>query len=73
MARREAEAAVMTSLARLPEEQRIAVRMHYMEGRPAQDVAATLGKSSEAAYMLMRRGLKAMRQFLGSASQFLTR
>ncbi len=52
------------ALARLPEDQRRAVEMHHLQGRPLAEVAATLGRSKGAVAQLLFRGLKKLREFL---------
>jgi RNA polymerase sigma-70 factor, ECF subfamily len=42
MARQEASAAVISSVARLTEDQREVVRMRFLEGRPVEEIAASL-------------------------------
>lgn len=72
LAEREASAAIVSSMARLTEEQRAVVRMRFMEGRSVDEVAARLGKSNAAVHMLCHRALKNLRVFVGSISRFLT-
>jgi RNA polymerase sigma-70 factor, ECF subfamily len=62
----EASAAVLSSLARLTDEQRDVVRMRFLEDLPIPEIAAAIGKSEPAVYMLCARGLKALAAFLGS-------
>jgi RNA polymerase sigma-70 factor (ECF subfamily) len=66
IAAREASAAVVSSLARLTDEQRDVVRMRFLEDRPVAEIAAIMSKSEPAIYMLCARGLKALSGFLGS-------
>lgn len=72
-ARSEAVAAVLTSLARLTEDQRDVIRLRFLEGLPVGEVASRLGKSDDAVHALSRRGLNALRESLGSLSRFLSR
>ena len=72
LAKREASAAVLSSLARLTDDQREVVRMRIMEGKQAADVAAELGKPEAAVHMLCHRGLKALRVMLVSITRYLT-
>lgn len=55
------------ALEELPEAQREAVRMHYLEGMKLAEVAEQLGKTSGAVAGLLHRGIKTLRQRLGSA------
>lgn len=68
---REAAAAVVSSLARLSDDQRAAIRMRFLEDRPVSEIAVTLGKTEDAVYMLCHRGLKALQEHLGSISRYL--
>ena len=52
------------ALARLPEDQRLAVELHHLRGRPVAEVARELGRSEGAAGALLARGLKKLRQLL---------
>jgi RNA polymerase sigma-70 factor (subfamily 1) len=71
LARREAAAAVISSLARLTDAQRDVVRMRFLEDRPVAEIAATLGKSEEAVYRLCSRGLDALQKMLGTITRYL--
>jgi RNA polymerase sigma-70 factor (ECF subfamily) len=73
LAKREASAALLSSLARLTDEQRVAVRMRVLEGRSAAEVAGQLGKSEAAVNMLCHRGLKALRSHIGTITRYLSR
>jgi RNA polymerase sigma-70 factor (ECF subfamily) len=46
----------------LPEDQREAVRLRYLEGWPLSRIAETLGRSEEAAASLIKRGMVKLRQ-----------
>ncbi len=73
VARNEASAAVLSSLARLPEDQREAIRLRFLEDMPVGDVARCLGKTDAAIHGLCRRGLRGLREFLVSMSRYLTK
>lgn len=64
LARRETAAAIISSMARLTEEQREVIRMRLMENRTAAEVGAILRKSEAAVNMLTYRGLQSLRRFL---------
>ena len=51
-------------LAKLPERQRVAVSLHYLAERPAEEVAAALGVNRDNAYQLVSRGLATLRSLL---------
>jgi RNA polymerase sigma-70 factor (ECF subfamily) len=57
-----------TALAALPEDQRRAVEMHHLEGRPLAEVAAVLGRSKGAVAQLLFRGLKKLRELMGGSA-----
>ena len=73
LGRDEAAAALISSLARLGREQRVVVRLRFLEGRSVAEVAAELGKTDEAVHALCYRGLKALRAAMVSISRFLSR
>jgi RNA polymerase sigma-70 factor, ECF subfamily len=52
------------ALTQLPEDQRLAVELHHLRGRPVAEVARELGRSAGAAGALLARGLKKLRQLL---------
>lgn len=49
----------------LPDDQRTAVEMHYLQGLPLADVASQLNRSRAAAAMLVYRGITTLRRVLG--------
>ncbi len=55
------------AIERLPESQREAVRLHYLEGMKLSEVAAKLDKSTGAIAGLLHRGMKTLRQQLGES------
>ncbi len=71
LARREAAAAVISSLARLTDDQRQVIRLRFLEGRPVAEVAARLGKSETAIHGLCYRGLGRLGAPLASMRQYL--
>ena len=64
VARSESASALQAALDSLPEDQRQAVRLKHIEGRPVAEIAQTLGKSEAAVAGLLRRGVVALRQKL---------
>jgi RNA polymerase sigma-70 factor (ECF subfamily) len=52
------------ALTRLPDDQRIAVERHHLQGRPLADVAVELGRSRGAVGALLLRAMKKLRQLL---------
>ncbi len=72
-ARHESQATLDRALAQLPPAYAQVVRLHDLEGRPVVEVAAALGRSPGAVYMLRARALEHLQELLGSASQFFSR
>jgi RNA polymerase sigma-70 factor (ECF subfamily) len=52
------------ALARLPDDQRRAVELHYLKGGSLGDVGRQLGRGERAVAGLLCRGLKKLREFL---------
>jgi RNA polymerase sigma-70 factor, ECF subfamily len=52
------------ALARLPDEQRRVVELHYLKGLAVAEVAAQIGRTRPAAVGLLFRGLKRLRELL---------
>jgi RNA polymerase sigma-70 factor, ECF subfamily len=52
------------AIARLPEDQRRVVELHYLRGLAVADVAAEIGRSRPAAVGLLFRGLQRLRELL---------
>ena len=59
------------ALRTLPPDYARTVELYDLEGRPVEEVAAALGRSSGAVYMLRMRAHERLRDVLGSASQIL--
>lgn len=57
---------VAAAVERLPESQREAIRLHYLEGMKLNDVAEQLDKSTGAVAGLLHRGMKTLREQLGA-------
>jgi RNA polymerase sigma-70 factor (ECF subfamily) len=73
VARGEATAAVLSSLARLSDDQRDVIRLRFLEGKPVAEVAVLIDRTEGAVQGLCRRGLRTLRMSLVSISRFLTR
>lgn len=67
----ELRAAVEAALARLGEGYAQAIRLRYIEGLTAPEVAEKMGKTVAAVHMLCQRGLQAVRRDLRSMSLYL--
>lgn len=65
--RQERMVALAVALARLPEDQRVAVELHHLKGCPLADVAWQLGRSKGAVAALLFRGLRKLRELLADA------
>lgn len=72
VARKEAVAALLTSLGRLTNDQRSVIQLRFLEGEPVRDVAKRLGKTEPAIHMLCHRGLKALRELMVSITGCLS-
>ena len=70
--KREAVAAVLSSLARLTDDQRDVIRLRFLESLSVEEVARRLGKTKSSVYKLISRGLRELRESLGSITRFLT-
>lgn len=60
------------ALAQLPPDYARVIRMYDLECRPAAEVAAALGRSAGAIFMLRARAHDRMREVLGSGSRFFS-
>jgi RNA polymerase sigma-70 factor (ECF subfamily) len=57
------------ALARLSDEQRLAIELHHLQGRPLAEVAAELGRSKGAVAALLFRSVKKLRQLLAEGGE----
>lgn len=58
------------AIRKLPRAQELVVRLYDLEGRRAEEIAATLNRSPGAVFMLRARAHRQLRKILGSTSQF---
>lgn len=58
-----------SALARLSDDQRQAVELHYLEGFPVAEVAERVGRSRPATAGLLYRGLKRLRELLNDPGE----
>jgi RNA polymerase sigma-70 factor (ECF subfamily) len=72
VARDEARSALERALETLPVPYRRVVDMYDLQGRPIEDVAAELGRSPGAVYMLRARAHDRLKEQLGSASRYMS-
>lgn len=56
---------LIEALATLPEEQREALRLRYIEGLPSKEIAAQLGKTDGAVRVMLTRSLNRLQSILG--------
>lgn len=69
VARSERYEVLNTALRRMPPDYEHVVRLYDLEGRPVREVAAALGRSEGAVYMLRSRAHDCLRELLGTASR----
>jgi RNA polymerase sigma-70 factor (ECF subfamily) len=55
---------LLDELAKLPEDQRLAVELHHLRGCSLRDTASQMGRSTQSVAGLLQRGLKQLREFL---------
>jgi RNA polymerase sigma-70 factor (ECF subfamily) len=67
----ELHAALESALARLGDGYAQAIRLRYMDGLTAPEVAERMGRTVAAVHMLCQRGLQAVRRDLRSASLYI--
>lgn len=71
-AREEAVNAIDHALALLPPDYAKVIRMYDLEGRDAAEVAAAIGRSKGAVFMLRARAHDRLREIIGAASRFFS-
>lgn len=59
------EARMHAAIAELPEDQREALRLRYVENLPSKEIAERLGKSDAAVRVMLTRAIKKVQQILG--------
>jgi RNA polymerase sigma-70 factor (ECF subfamily) len=69
--REEALAALSSQMWRLPEDYRLVIRWRFIQFLPVSEIAARLNRSESAGHQLCHRGLKQLRQLMGSSSDDL--
>jgi RNA polymerase sigma-70 factor (ECF subfamily) len=71
--RAEATAAVLTSLARLTDDQRQVIKLRFLQELTVPETAAIMKKSPDAVHMLTVRALKPLKNHLVGASSLIVR
>jgi RNA polymerase sigma-70 factor (ECF subfamily) len=56
---------LLEALATLPEDQREALKLRYVDGLASKDIAARLGKSDGSIRVMLSRALSRLNQILG--------
>ena len=59
------EVRLLEAIGTLPEEQREALRLRYVEGLPSKEIAVRLGKSDGSVRVMLTRSLSKLQQLLG--------
>lgn len=70
--RQESLAALQAVLDRLPRNYARIIRGYDLEGRSMESVAADIGRSRGAGFMIRARAIRLLREFLGSTSRFFS-
>ena len=70
--RHERVQALHIALASLPDDYREAIRLQYIEGLSAAEVARRMNRTEHAVHMLCNRGKTMLREALGRSSQYLS-
>jgi RNA polymerase sigma-70 factor (ECF subfamily) len=73
LARQEAVRAVQVGLAGLPEPQRDAIRLRYLDGKSVSETAAKMRRTPDAVRGLVHRAKQSLRTALGRSSRWFTK
>jgi RNA polymerase sigma-70 factor (ECF subfamily) len=73
LTRHEAMHAIRIGIAALPEDQRQAIRLRYLEGKSVEETATMLGRTAAAVNGLVRRAKEALRTTLLESSRWMSR
>ncbi len=69
LSRKGHEIQLLQALATLPEDQREALRLRYVEGLPSKEIAERLGKSDGSIRVMLTRALAKLQQMLGEKTE----
>ena len=72
-ARHEAAAAILHAVDQLPPPQKQVVEMYDLQSKPVAEVAAALGRSEGAVYLLRVRAHRRLADLMGAPADYLTR
>ena len=64
LSRKGREVRLLEALTQLPEEQREALRLKYIEGLPSKEIAERLGKSDGSVRVMLSRSLNKLQDML---------
>ncbi len=73
MRREDANLALMSCIAKLPEEYRTVVTRHYLQQESFADIAPDLDRSEDAVRRMSSRAVEKLRECMGRASHYLSR
>lgn len=62
------EVRLAEAMAKLPEDQREALRLRYLEGLPTRDIAERIGKTDGAVRVMLTRSLNKLQELMGEES-----
>ena len=65
MSRNHKEARLLAAMSELPEDQREALRLRYVDGLPSKQIAEKLGKTDGAVRVMLTRSLAKLQSMLG--------
>ena len=68
----EARQALVVAVSALPEDQRLAIQMRYLEGKDVEEVAQELGRTPGAVRALSDRARNKLRGLIGSLSHYMS-
>jgi RNA polymerase sigma factor (sigma-70 family) len=72
-ARHEAASAILQAIEQLPGPQKQVVEMYDLQNKPVAEVAAALGRSEGAVYLLRVRAHRRLAEMMGAPANYLTR
>jgi RNA polymerase sigma-70 factor, ECF subfamily len=73
VARHEGTQAIQIAIAALPDDQREAIRLRYLEGKSIEETAAEMGRTAAAVNGLVRRAKEGLRDSLEDSARWLSK